>query len=393
MKLINTFINEAMDIDSMREYIVNTLSDASKYTRIKDKRLEKAYDIIAMELGEYVDNGPTIEEIDAFFTTRAISKERKKIIRAFKDFDQYDILCDIIKNPSLLPKASDLYASKSGNIFDFFKTYEISGKIIDPQLIFELATEYDGKGLSGESRGCFEIISCLLFQDITKGNKSTNGHGGDIITNSMGAMEYKSHMGRVTNQILASRASFTYAEDKFKELMIDAYGIDFTPYESKINKNKNGYFSNEKQITALGEILFGEYKIKFDDLIPILAEAFTEQYEPMNLKTPLEVDMLRKVLTKHKNDFVKGNSFNAKAIMNIIGSTQTYYYHKKENWDNLVIYQNRNKQGIFSGNFIILDNAASSDIEAIYSNPLLYFTAPPRYLGIRRENMMQINYN
>lgn len=359
---LKDFILEALSDMDMEDYIVQALQDP--------ERLHKTYKFLTRT--EFPFN-----EYNEFLKARGLTpSDGKYIRRIFKDNDDdLDILLQIISKSEsvVLPTSEELLSNPDQNIFTLFE----NTTHISKETLREIADLTPPK--SGVARGRFEILCCLLLQDIMK-NNAAPGKSSDVNTDGLGKLEFKMDGGRVKGQDLAEPGKI---DSQMLKNIINKY---FNPKNKEdqaalnlIGKGNIFSVKPKKQINNIQTILNDIIVKRIAETVPdrglakelqqLLADSIIYQFDPsaQSYKKDLEAFFVR-IWNEIFDD--RNKEFKSEMFSKVFGVIDTFFYQKSDDWDCMVIFAPERKDGQYT----ILTKDEVQDFYQIWMNPKIKFT-------------------
>lgn len=313
---------------------------------------------------------PELEnKINNLFVQKGIDDCKKFIIRILKEYSEEDLLRKMVENEINLPDSSVFI--NNNNIYKLINDYYP----INIDCLKELAELQPSK--QSITRGMFEVITQLFLSDIADKNssKGLSGHG-DVNT-KLYSLEFKTPKARIGGQNIHSAQK------------IEDYISDFLKYHNiKIKLDPKGTFSSQERI----EKFFNELTVKLtltdDEIYNLIEGALFNQYD-INDK---EIKKL-KLDPSIKTSIVHEGKVNAKQAIKLMGCIQLRYYQLEENYSHFVIFRGKDRnQPINKGDYICLPGNYVNDINKVFANKSIEFSAGGNPKGTSRDHYCKICY-
>lgn len=355
---LKDFILEALSDMDMEDYIIQALQDP--------ERLHKTYKFLTRT--EFPFN-----EYNEFLKARGLTQSDGKYIRRiFKDNDDdLDILLQIISKSEsvVLPTSEELLSNPDQNIFTLFE----NTTHISKETLREIADLTPPK--SGVARGRFEILCCLLLQDIMK-NNTAPGKSSDVNTDGLGKLEFKADGGRVKghdletpksidNKMLSLVSEYFDSKNDKKELAIIKAGDIFT-VKPKKNINNIQTVLNDIIVKRISERILNDRELN-KTLKQLLTQSIICQFD--SNVDERELSNFFEQIWGEIFDTQK-KQFKSEKFSRVFGVIDTFFYQKSDDWDCMVIFAPERRDGQYT----ILTKDEVQNFYQIWTNPKIKFT-------------------
>lgn len=330
------------NISDMKEYILNSLDDLSK------DEIEKIYNIV-------LKSSISMNVLDDYFEKRGILDAKDHILNIFVNNGDLDTFINMMNKPK--PTLNDL--KTPGNIYNLVSKFGFNKKTLE-----DLAKLCKSKDKN--ARGIFEIFILTLFDDINEYNLPENGgHAGDVHMSGQ-TIEIKGYEGRICTQS--------------------------TPQTHKVNEylQKSGYkgisiLDNYINLNKAVNILKNDYKLSNIEITDLIAKAMISQFNPSVDQETYWVNFVNGL-----SELWNGDKIVEKVVLRLWGTLDMYAYHNLEGgykFDYLIAFK---KNPTTKGDFIIMNGSELDDLNGLYDNKQLSYTAYPRSSHNSRESVVKI---
>lgn len=329
------------NISDMKEYILNSFDDLNK------DEIEKIYNIV-------LKSNISMNVLDDYFEKRGILDAKDHILNIFINNGDLDTFINMINKPK--PTLNNI--KQSNNIYTLVSKFGFNKKTLE-----DLAKLCKSKDKN--ARGIFEIFILTLFDGINENNSPAYGHIGDVHMNNQ-TIEIKGYEGRICTQ------STPQARNVNKYLYDSGYE-SMSILDNYINLNK------------AVDILKNDYKLSNIEITDLIAKAMISQFNPSSDQEEYWVNFV-----KGLSDLWNGDKIVEKVVLRLWGTLDMYAYHNLEGgykFDYLIVFK---KNPTTKGDFIIMNGSELDDLDKLYKDDRLSYTAYPRSSYNSRESVVKI---
>lgn len=327
-------------ISDMKEYILNTLNDLSK------EDIERIYNIV-------LKSNISMKVFDDYFEKRGILDAKDHILNIFINNGDLDTFINMMDKPK--PTLNDLKIP--GNIYNLVSKFGFNKKTLE-----DLAKLCKSKDKN--ARGIFEIFILTLFDDINEYNLPNQGHAGDVHMSEQ-TIEIKGYEGRICTQSTPQvRNVNQYLQSKYKNISI---------------------LDNYTNLNKTVDVLKNNYKLSIPEITDLIAKAMISQFNPSPDQEKYWVNFVNGL-----SELWNGDKIVEKVVLRLWGTLDMYAYHNLEGgykFDYLIAFK---KNPITKGDFIIMKGDDLDDLDGLYDNKQLSYTAYPRSSHNSRESVVKI---
>lgn len=328
-------------ISDMKEYILNTLNDLSK------EDIERIYNIV-------LKSNISMKVLDDYFEKRGILDAKDHILNIFVNNGDLDTFINMMDKPK--PTLNDL--KTPGNIYNLVSKFGFNKKTLE-----DLAKLCKSKDKN--ARGIFEIFILTLFDDINEYNLPENGgHAGDVHMSGQ-TIEIKGYEGRICTQSTPQARNVNqYLQSKYKNISI---------------------LDNYTNLNKTVDVLKNNYKLSIPEITDLIAKAMISQFNPSVDQETYWVNFV-----KGLSELWNGYKIVEKVVLRLWGTLDMYAYHNLEGgykFDYLIAFK---KNPTTKGDFIIMNGSELDDLDKLYKDVRLSYTAYPRSSHNSRESVVKI---
>lgn len=328
-------------ISDMKEYILNTLNDLSK------EDIERIYNIV-------LKSNISMKVLDDYFEKRGILDAKDHILNIFVNNGDLDTFINMMDKPK--PTLNDL--KTPGNIYNLVSKFGFNKKTLE-----DLAKLCKSKDKN--ARGIFEIFILTLFDDINEYNLPENGgHAGDVHMSGQ-TIEIKGYEGRICTQSTPQARNVNqYLQSKYKNISI---------------------LDNYTNLNKTVDVLKNNYKLSIPEITDLIAKAMISQFNPSVDQETYWVNFV-----KGLSELWNGYKIVEKVVLRLWGTLDMYAYHNLEGgykFDYLIAFK---KNPTTKGDFIIMNGSELDDLDKLYKDIRLSYTAYPRSSHNSRESVVKI---
>lgn len=327
-------------ISDMKEYILNSLDDLSK------EDIERIYNIV-------LKSNISMKVFDDYFEKRGILDAKDHILNIFINNGDLDTFINMMAKPK--PTLNELRTP--GNIYNLVSKFGFNKKTLE-----DLAKLCKSKDKN--ARGIFEIFILTLFDDINEYNLPKQGHAGDVHMSGQ-TIEIKGYEGRICTQSTPQARNVNqYLQSKYKNISI---------------------LDNYTNLNKTVDVLKNNYKLSIPEITDIIAKAMISQFNPSVDQETYWVNFV-----KGLSELWNGDKIVEKVVLRLWGTLDMYAYHNLEGgykFDYLIAFK---KNPITKGEFIIMNGSELDDLDNLYKDDRLSYTAYPRSSHNSRESVVKI---
>lgn len=328
------------NISDMKEYILNSLNDLNK------EDIERIYNIV-------LKSNISMNVLDDYFEKRGILDAKDHILNIFINNGDLDTFINMMTKPK--PTLNDL--KTPGNIYNLVSKFGFNKKTLE-----DLAKLCKSKDKN--ARGIFEIFILTLFDGINENNSPAYGHIGDVHMNNQ-TIEIKGYEGRICTQSTPQARNVNqYLQSKYKNISI---------------------LDNYTNLNKTVDILKNDYKLSNIEITDLIAKAMISQFNPSSDQEEYWVNFV-----KGLSDLWNGDKIVEKVVLRLWGTLDMYAYHNLEGgykFDYLIAFK---KNPTIKGDFIIMNGSELDDLDKLYKDVRLSYTAYPRSSHNSRESVVKI---
>ena len=328
-------------ISDMKEYILNSLDDLSK------EDIERIYNIV-------LKSNISMKVFDDYFEKRGILDAKDHILNIFINNGDLDTFINMMAKPK--PTLNELRTP--GNIYNLVSKFGFNKKTLE-----DLAKLCKSKDKN--ARGIFEIFILTLFDDINEYNLPKQGHAGDVHMSEQ-TIEIKGYEGRICTQSTPQARN------------VDKYLYDIGYEDISI-------LDNYKKLNNAVNILKNNYKLSIPEITDLIAKAMISQFNPSSDQEEYWVKFVNGL-----SELWNGDKIVEKVVLRLWGTLDMYAYHNLEGgykFDYLIAFK---KNPITKGEFIIMNGSELDDLDNLYKDDRLSYTAYPRSSHNSRESVVKI---
>lgn len=328
-------------ISDMKEYILNSLDDLSK------EDIERIYNIV-------LKSNISMNVLDDYFEERGILDAKDHILNIFVNNGDLDTFINMMAKPK--PTLNELRTP--GNIYNLVSKFGFNKKTLE-----DLAKLCKSKDKN--ARGIFEIFILTLFDDINEYNLPKQGHAGDVHMSEQ-TIEIKGYEGRICTQSTPQARN------------VDKYLYDIGYEDISI-------LDNYKKLNNAVNILKNNYKLSIPEITDLIAKAMISQFNPSSDQEEYWVKFVNGL-----SELWNGDKIVEKVVLRLWGTLDMYAYHNLEGgykFDYLIAFK---KNPTTKGDFIIMNGSELDDLDKLYKDDRLSYTAYPRSSHNSRESVVKI---
>ena len=327
-------------ISDMKEYILNSLDDLNK------DEIEKIYNIV-------LKSNISMNVLDDYFEKRGILDAKDHILNIFINNGDFDTFINMMNKPK--PTLNNI--KQSDNIYTLVSGFGFNKKTLE-----DLAKLCKSKDKN--ARGIFEIFILTLFDDINEYNLPNQGHAGDVHMSAQ-TIEIKGYEGRICTQSTPQARNVNqYLQSKYKNISI---------------------LDNYTNLNKTVDVLKNNYKLSIPEITDLIAKAMISQFNPSVDQETYWANFVNRL-----SELWNGDKIVEKVVLRLWGTLDMYAYHNLEGgykFDYLIAFK---KNPITKGEFIIMNGSELDDLDKLYKDDRLSYTAYPRSSHNSRESVVKI---
>ena len=327
-------------ISDMKEYILNSLNDLNK------EDIERIYNIV-------IKSNISMNVLDDYFEKRGILDAKDHILNIFINNGDFDTFINMMNKPK--PTLNNI--KQSDNIYTLVSGFGFNKKTLE-----DLAKLCKSKDKN--ARGIFEIFILTLFDDINEYNLPNQGHAGDVHMSEQ-TIEIKGYEGRIcTQNTPQARNVNQYLQSKYKNISI---------------------LDNYTNLNKTVDVLKNNYKLSIPEITDLIAKAMISQFNPSVDQETYWVNFVNGL-----SELWNGDKIVEKVVLRLWGTLDMYAYHNLEGgykFDYLITFK---KNPTTKGDFIIMNGSELDDLDKLYKDDRLSYTAYPRSSHNSRESVVKI---
>lgn len=334
-------LNESFkNISDMKEYILNSLDDLNK------DEIEKIYNIV-------LKSNISMNVLDDYFEKRGILDAKDHILNIFINNGDFDTFINMMNKPK--PTLNNI--KQSDNIYTLVSGFGFNKKTLE-----DLAKLCKSKDKN--ARGIFEIFILTLFDDINEYNLPNQGHTGDVHMSEQ-TIEIKGYEGRICTQSTPQARNVNqYLQSKYKNISI---------------------LDNYTNLNKTVDVLKNNYKLSIPEITDLIAKAMISQFNPS-----VDQETYWANFVNGLSELWNGDKIVEKVVLRLWGTLDMYAYHNLEGgykFDYLIAFK---KNPTTKGDFIIMNGSELDDLDKLYKDDRLSYTAYPRSSHNSRESVVKI---